>query len=256
MATVARETLQGLAQMVADLLRRPNSSDAAETWVNKAVHEIYTRTSGGMARRQAVFQLATAGSAAGSFDVAAVPNGYLSPLSLKLVKADNKFVYAPDYVDPIEFFQTASWRLAETTGIPERWTIQRAGDTEPTATLTDMRTWKMYVDPAIPASTTYWAYLVYLTAPVWQTDPLGYLEVYPHWEYAVVWQAAAIGARVLREQTAPIFASEAERAVRTLIAVEELEPDHVPMVGGQTVLGIERYKQQIPTITHDPVTGS
>lgn len=247
-----RTTLSQLAARTQDLLRTTDKSAEAMTWVNTALSEICTRTSGLMTRRAVHFSIAAGVSEAGKayFEISAICPNFVSPISLFIViQGAGSLIYTPRYLPPPEFFRTASWKTAASQGAQIEWyTIARVGSNTPSSTLADLKTLGLYIDPGLVASTTRWCYLTYMATPIWQSSSGNYIECFPHWEHVVIWKAAAIGARAIKHRLHDIFELEANHALQTMYTVEKYQPDTVPMsLGTDRVLtGTRRFQYALP----------
>jgi len=245
-----RRTLGELAAAVQDLLRTRDKTSAAYTWVNTALAEIYSQTTGMMTRRTITFPITAGVGETGkcAFDVTQIPNNFVSPVSLWVVhsSASGK-LYAPTYLPPHEFMRTASWQYAASSQDgPVYWTITRVGTNTPSDSVNDLKTFTLYLDPGFAASTTRVCHMTYIATPVWQTEAANYVECFPHWEHVLIWKAAAIGARAIRHRLADVFEIEAGHALQTMYTVEKYQPDDVIESQGGNLLGTRRYGYTLP----------
>jgi hypothetical protein len=221
------------------------------SWVNAALGEIYSRTTGLTTRRTVHFSITSAATGVVAWEIQEICPNFVSPVSLLIVlqSASNNQFYAPVYLPPAEFFRTCSWKTATSSAANIDWyTISRIGTNVPDTGVQNLKALTLYTDPGIATSTTRWCYLTYVASPTWQSTSTNYIECFPHWEHVVVWKAAEIGARALKHRLYDIFRLEAAHAIQTMYTVEKYQPDSVVFSRGAegNLAGTRRFGYTLP----------
>lgn len=252
-----RSTLSELSVVVSDLLGRDNLTSRAEDWLNMALAEIYTQASGITTKRVAVFQFQDGTSVNDvKYEIQDIPNNIVSIASLEFLKsvAGVCTAYAPLYLPPQTFFQTASWKHSNPTfSYPRHYTIERTGTYNSFAPGTDARPARkitIYTDPGLVegATTTWWGYMTYVASPLWTANSDECMECTPHWEWVLIWKAAAIGAKAIHHRAVDIFEARAMDAMTKFYEVENQRIDSAPFMQGElgdpTQMG--RFRVNVP----------
>lgn len=226
---MARSTLATLVEEVADLLRHDHFDTRIQTWVSVTLNDLTRRfslwrfwlyTSGTISAGDETAELSSTASTLG--DV----------IGCVMCEDGSSGIYTPRYV-PIAEFQHRAHDLqggsAVTGTVPLIYSIGPAPRTD--ATEEDIGRDSIYVAPI--DDTNDRNYALWYVHP-WLTDnpaSTAYSVGVPyHFEGALVWGAAAMGAKAISPQLYPLFTKEYEDAIASLAHTVLYKPDGMPVL--------------------------
>jgi len=198
-------TLSQLSQEVGTLLRHDNLDVRIHQWLKMAYRDMVTRAS---LWRFCTLSSAITVSTAGLFDLSTAPGCDILGLVFVSSAGDNA---CPKYLQPTDFNRIIHSREGSSvpSGTPLVWTRQGADG-------------RMYPAPSIAGN----AYVLYSPNSVdLPTQSTHRFQVPYHWENALIWGAAAIGAKSLIPQLYPLFQGEYEEAIQKMVSMLTYRPD-------------------------------
>lgn len=213
----AKTLVSNLAQEVASLLRHDNVDPRIYEWLGLGWNALVQRCP-----LSCLAQLTNLTISSGTSSVT-VSDNLGTPLGVVFRNA-TAVVCLPAQLTSMDFnrLKASSGSLADAT-VPLAWTLQNQGTTM-----------KLEILPGASGdiqATILWSGLYSADVPV-GTD---LFDLPYHWEHVWIWQAAAIGATVLRQPMAPYISREAEDSLQEFLLQMGYAPDATPVlrqVGG------------------------
>lgn len=214
-------TVNALADEVADLLRHDNLDTRILVWISSAFNDIIRSTPSLMFLNIVTVQI-TAGNNSIDLLVDDDEPKFIEPYCGVFMDA-SKNVYAPRYKTLIDFSKFAKTSDGQnvTAAIPEIWTVA------PSTTEPGKSTLHIYPKASDTITATIFYTGTMLTTPAGGGDMLDFPY---HFENALIWGAAAFGARVLRPQLFPIFEEEYRSHVQDMNTILAYKPDLTPVL--------------------------